>query len=155
MKRTAILSFTLMAFVFLAATAGLAGPGKPNFSPAVYADGKVFGTKGTTVLPPPNGHNEQSFDALYIITNSNNSMGQLPVAEAAPGNPYYNGGRWATKTVEWTEEGFAAHGTVPVLMSYDEIAHNYDIGYLEIFDEPPPGPNAPPDYFQCPLLPVK
>ena len=58
-----------------------AGPGKPNFGPSIYADGKVWGTKATTVLPAPNEHNHQSFDALYVITNSNNPDGQLPVAE--------------------------------------------------------------------------
>jgi hypothetical protein len=153
MNQKAILSLTLMVFVFIAATTGLAGPGKPNFIPAIYADGLPWGTKATTVLPAPNGHNVQSFDALYVIINSNNPMGQLPVGEAAPGNPNYNGGRWFTHTVEWTEEGFMDHGIVPVLTSEVEIEDHEGLGHLEItagsFDD------GPPVYFQCPLLPVK
>ena len=94
-------------------------PGKPNFSPSLYADGKAWGTKATAILPAPNDHNIRSFDKLFVITNSNNPMGQLPVAEAAPRNPDYNGGRWFTHTVEWTDEGFDAHGTVPIVTSYE------------------------------------
>ena len=73
-----------------------------------------------TALPAPNAHNMRSFDKLFMITNSNNPAGQLPVSEAAPGNPDYNGGRWWAQTVEWTEAGFLAHpGYVPVLTSYE------------------------------------
>jgi len=81
-------------------------------------------------------------------------MGQLPVAEAAPGNPDYNGGRWFTHTVEWTQDGFDAHGTVPVLTSYEELVIHYILGHLEITQGPPDG-GPPPPYFECPLLPVK
>ena len=135
------------------AAVGYAGPGKPSFGPELYADGKPWGTKATTVLPAPNENNRQSFDALYVITNSNNPEGQLPVGEAAPGNPDYNGGRWFTHSVEWNAAGFQAHGIVPVLMSYDDILFYYEAGQLEI--TPGSFPNGPPVYFQCPLLPVK
>ena len=68
------------------ATATLAAnPGQPNFSPALYGDGEVWGTKGAAAIPAPREHNRHSFDVLYVITNSNNPQGQLPVAEAAPG----------------------------------------------------------------------
>ena len=139
-----LISTTLSAF---------ANPGQPNFMPALYGDGEVWGTKGTTTLPAPNEHNRQSFDVLYVITNSNNPQGQLPVSEAAPGNPNYNGGRWFTHTVDWTEEGFMTHGTVPVLTSYDDIMYHFDMGHLVITQGSFPG--GPPRYFQCPLLPVK
>jgi len=43
---------------------------------------------------------------------------------------------------------------VPVLMSYEEIEYNYDMGYLKITSGSP-DPDAAPDYFQWPLLPVK
>jgi len=154
MNQKAILSLTLMALVLFTATAGLAAPGKPNFGPALYADGEVWGTKATTTLPPPNEHNLQSFDMLFVITNG--AAGQMPVGEAAPGNPNYNGGRWFTQTVMWTTEGMDSYDEegVPVLMSYEEIEYNYDMGYLAITPGSP-DPNAAPDYFQCPLLPVK
>lgn len=77
----------------------------------------------------------------------------MPVAEAAPGNPNYNGGRWFTHTVEWTQAGFDAHGTVPVLKSYGEVMLHYQLGHLTITPGSPDG--GPPPYFGCPLLPVK
>ncbi len=147
-----------IAFMMLVLTLGLimavpafAG-GKPNFTPQLWGDGELWGTKGVAALPAPNGHNDQSFDKLFVIINSNNPEGQLPVAEAAPGNPNYNGGRWFTHTVEWTQAGFNAHGTVPVLTSYEEVMHHYNLGHLDIT---PGSPGSPPDYFECPLLPVK
>jgi hypothetical protein len=153
MKRTAMMSFTLLAIVFLTVTTVWAGRGQPNFSPALYADGELWGTKATTTLPPPNDHNLQSFDKLFAITNG--APGQLPVGEAAPGNPNYNGGRWSTHTVMWTVDGMDYYiGNVPVLMSYEEIEDNYDMGFLAITPGSP-NPPTPPDYFQCPLLPVK
>jgi hypothetical protein len=136
-------------------TAGLAAanPGQPNFSAALWGDGKLWGTKGATALPAPNEYNRQSFDNLYVVTNSNNPQGQLPVAEAAPGNPNFNGGRWFTHTVEWTAEGFLAHGIVPVLTSYEEIKLHEGLGHLVV--TPGSFPGGPPVYFECPLLPAK
>ena len=125
----------------------------PDFSASVYGDGIAWGTKGTTALPAPNAHNRQAFDALYVVTNSNNPQGQLPVSEAAPGNPAYNGGRWFTHTAEWTAEGFMAHGIVPVLKSLDDIQLHESLGHLVL--TPGSFPDGPPVYFQCPLLPVK
>lgn len=139
----------LFALLLLAAAAQAAAP---NFTERVYGDGVAWGTKGTTALPAPNEYNRQSFDALYAFINSNNPQ-QLPVSEAAPGNPHYNGGRWFTHTVEWTAEGFQWHGIVPVLKSYDEIMEHKALGHLVI--TPGSFPGGPDIYFQCPLLPVK
>lgn len=138
--------------VLLSQTA-VAKPGMPNFMPSLYGDGDVWGTKETTVLPAPNTANRHSFDNLYVITNSNNPQGQLPVSEAAPGNPEYNGGRWFTHTVEWTAEGFLAHGIVPVLTSDEDIDYHESLGHLVV--TPGSFPDGPPVYFQCPLLPTK
>lgn len=143
-------SAVLASALFLTTTAMAEAP---NFSERIYGDGVAWGTKGTTVLPAPNEHNHQSFDPLFVVTNTNNPAGQLPVSEAAPGNPEYNGGRWFTHTVEWTAEGFMAHGIVPVLTSYDDILVHRDLGHLVI--TPGSFPDGPPVYFQCPLLPVK
>lgn len=125
----------------------------PNFSEAIYGDGVAWGTKGVTVLPAPNEFNRQSFDGLFVVTNSNNPQGQLPVSEAAPRNPDFSGGRWFTHTVEWTEAGFLAHGIVPVLKSYQEVLEHEALGHLVI--TPGSFPGGPPVYFECPLLPVK
>ena len=131
----------------------LADPGQPNFTPRVWADSELFGTKGTTTLPAPEPYNLQSYDKLFVVTNSNNPQGQLPVAEAAPGNPQYNGGRWFTHTVEWTAAGFQTHGIVPVLTSYEDVQLHAALGHLVV--TPGSHPMGPPVYFQCPLLPVK
>ena len=140
-----------MTLAALLTGSALAQAAQPNFEPALYADGELWGTKFTTVLPAHNDHNIQSFDKLFVIVNG--APGQLSVAEAAPGNPDYNGGRWFTHTAMWTDEGMAAHDPLPVLMSYDEIMLHHDLGYLEITQGSFNG--GPPDYFQCPLLPVK
>ena len=146
--------FHVLGIILTSTTlSAFANPGQPNFMPARYGDGEVWGTKGTTTLPAPNEHNRQSFDVLYVITNSNNPQGQLPVSEAAPGNPNYNGGRWFTHTVDWTDAGFIAHGTVPVLKSLEDIEHHLSLGHVVITQGSFPG--GPPRYFQCPLLPVK
>lgn len=140
------------ALLIAVATAVYAMPGAPDFAPHIYADGQAWGTKVTTLLRAPNERMMHSFDKLYVITNSNNPMGQLPVGEAAPGNPIYNGGRWYTHHVEWTQAGFDHHGTVPVLKSYDDIMLHYGLGHLTI--TPGSFPGGPPDFFSCPLLPV-
>ncbi|MBI4463516.1 MAG: hypothetical protein HY647_02320 [Acidobacteria bacterium] len=99
-NRTTVLA---IASILLLSVLSLANRGQPNFGPSVYGDGKAWGTKSAATLPAPNDHNLQSFDKLFVFVNG--AMGQLPVAEAAPGNPMYNGGRWFTHTVVWTQAG--------------------------------------------------
>lgn len=146
-------SSLLTTLLFLgAASAAQAAPGQPNFMPALYGDGDVWGTKFAAAIPGPNDHNGQSFDGLYIIRN--HPDGQLPVSEAAPGNPAYNGGRWNVNQVYWTADGFMAYGgDVPVLMSFDEILYEESLGHVLIVAGTFEG--GPPQYFLCPMLPVK
>lgn len=152
MVKKSLFIISLLSVNFSLILPASAMKGKPNFCPAVYADGETWGTKGTADLPAPNEHNVNSFDALYVITNGHPD--QLPVGEAAPGNPHYNGGRWLTQTVEWTEAGMEAHdGAVPLLTSYDDIMTHFYLGHLTITVGSPPG--GPPPYFQCPLLPAR
>ena len=49
--------------------------------------------------------------------------------------------------------GMAAHDPLPVLMSYEEVALHESLGHLVIAAGSFAG--GPPDYFQCPLLPVR
>jgi hypothetical protein len=152
LRKITIFTLVMALSLVFALPAFAAGP---TFEPAIYADGEVFSTQGLAILPAPTDNNMQSFDKLFVIVNSNNPEGQLPVSEAGPGNPNFNGGRWFTQTVEWTQAGFDAHGTVPVLKSYEDIMVHYNLGHLTITAGSPGGPGAPPDYFECPLLPVK
>jgi hypothetical protein len=153
MLRKITLIVSVLALSLMVVGTASANPGQPNFTPQIWGDGQLWGTKGAATLPAPNDNNVQSFDKLFVITNSNNPEGQLPVAEAAPGNPAYNGGRWFTHTVAWTQAGFDAHGTVPVLKSYADILFHYNLGHLTITPGSPEG--GPLPYFECPLLPVK
>lgn len=108
----------------------------PDFSnPAIYADGEVWATKGLGTLPAPNGKNNQSFDKLFLID------GQLPVAEAAPRNRHYNGGRWWVHNATWLINN------PPTVVSYAEIESYVEDGYLMVVPT-----NT---YFECPLLPFK
>jgi hypothetical protein len=106
----------------------------PNFGEAIYADGVAWGTKGNGPLPAPNEHNRQSFDGLYKFTNG--VEGQLAVAEAAPGNPAYNGGRWIEYSVTF-------NGNPELVTSFAQL-QTLDVTIVETGN-----------YFQCPLLPVK
>lgn len=129
--------FLALALVVIAQPVSAEGP---NFGPAIYADGQAWGTKGLGSLPPPNDHNAQSFDMLFAFTNG--AAGQLPVSEAGPGNPNYNGGRWSLQNATWVE------GAQPVLItSYDQLMMYVDAELITV--------TSAHTYFLCPLLPVK
>ena len=130
--------FTLaMVLVLLLVAAAPAFAAGPNFGSAIYADDVTWGTKGTTSLPAPNEDNRQSYDGLFKFTNG--VEGQIPVAEAAPGNPAYNGGRWIEYFVTFT-------GMPEMVTSYDQLSALADVGLVTIVESG--------NYFQCPLLPT-
>lgn len=148
-SRRTILSLT---FLFLLASSALADAGKPNFTPAVYGDGRVWGTKSAAIISAPTDENALSYDKLFVFVNA--PISQLPVSEAAPGNPSYNGGRWFVHSVVWTQAGLDAYpGGLPILTSYDDIQSHESLGHLLVMAGSPAG--GPPPYFECPLLPVK
>ena len=142
--------------------AGSAAGQSPDFSPRLWGDGEQWGTKVTGTISNPNSH---SLDKLFVIANPVTGMlpdGTLPVSDSAPGNPDYNGGRWHTHVAAWTDAGIDAHGeTPPLLTRYgpaddpESILFHHDLGHIEITAGSPGGEGAPPDYFRCPLLPVK
>lgn len=117
---------------------------KPDFGPHVIVDGVEFGTKAVTALPE-NEHNEHSFDNLYVFPGLDLSFQPL-IGDSKPGDTDYNGGRWKTFWVQWL-------GT-PVRLESDTELHAKEAeGELLIHEGSPPS-GAPPDYFECPLLPV-
>lgn len=140
----------------------VAKEGQPDFSARVWGDGEPWGTKVTGEIKNPN---ENSLDKFFVITTKDGVTaslpdGQAPVSEAAPGNPDYNGGRWWTHVAAWTEAGETAHGDpLPLLTRYgpdtdpESILFHANLGHIEIIEGSPSG--GPPDYFRCPLLPVK
>jgi hypothetical protein len=130
-KKMLAITLALALLIITVIPAFAAGP---NFGEAIYADGVAWGTKGNGDLPAPNAHNRQSFDGLYKFTNGVD--GQLAVAEAAPGNPAYNGGRWIEYSVTF-------NGDPELVTSYAQL-QTLDVTIVETGN-----------YFQCPLLPVK
>jgi len=135
-KISVIFCFTIM--VCMVSSHALAE--SPDFSnPAIYADGKSWATKGLNPFPAPNGKNNQSFDFLFIFTNG--ADGQLPVAEAAPRNPKYNGGRWNAYSATW------AIPNPPLVTSYLQLDGYVEDGFLIV--------QSLDNYFECPLLPTK
>jgi hypothetical protein len=134
-KKIFALAFIVALLVVAAVPAFAAGP---NFGPAIYADNETWGTKGNADLPAPNGNNNQSFDGLFKFPGGE-IEGQLAVAEAAPGNPAYNGGRWIEYNVTW-------NGTPELVTSYAQLHALEMAGEVTITETG--------NYFQCPLLPV-
>lgn len=135
MKKKLLASTIALALLVITAVPAFAAG--PAFEPRIFADGVAWGTKGTTDLPAPNANNEQSYDGLFIFTNGVD--GQLAVSEAGPGNPAYNGGRWAAYSVTWND-GF----TPELVTSYDQLQALEDAGAVTV--------EAQHKYFQCPLL---
>ena len=133
-----ILFLTVVTILLLGAAVP-AFAGGPNFGEIIYADDATWGTKATTSLPAPNDHNRQSFDGLFTFSDDA-AQGQLAVAEAAPGNRTYNGGRWIVYEVTWVGD--------PVLVTSYAQLHTLMMDGEVTIDEAGA-------YFQCPLLPVK
>lgn len=163
MKRYSIIGIIILALLALVTTPVVALPGKPNFSPQVYGDGDVWGTKGTAIIKGPNGHNNQSFNMLFIVVYDDGELApvQKPVADAAPGNPEYTP-RWWTHTAEWNVAPHATFTFYEEKDAYDlggtdwqNLAAHVALGHLTITEGPPAVEGAPPAYFVCPLLPVK
>lgn len=141
----AVLSLSTLA---LAAPA-LAG-GATKVDNAIWNDGDLYGTvvTPTSFVAPP----EHSTDIIYSFMMSG-VAGQRSIAEAAPGDPDFNGGRWSVMQVMYTESGLAAltdgdpsQPTALVELTSDaELMEHVELGHLEVF---PTG-----FYFECPMLP--
>ena len=121
-----------LALGVLASTPAAAEP--PEFAGRIYGDGEVWATKGVADLPLPNGRNDRSYDELFPSPGTD----LLPVSEAAPGNPHYNGGRWAVHPLTW-------HVEPKQLTSYEEVQEYAAAGKLDISDDVV-------DAFECPLV---
>lgn len=90
----------LFALAISSASAGVSGP-------AFYVDGVVYRTVGTPTNLPVNDGNEHSFDIIYQL----HGVQDLNVAEAAPGDRDYNGGRWMVYSITFDDydAALAAH----------------------------------------------
>jgi hypothetical protein len=138
----------LFAIVMVSAVTAVMAEGATRVAGAVWADGELFDTIITPAsfqMPP-----EGSTDVIYSFMMSG-LEGQASVADASPGNPDYNGGRWDVHMAVFTEAGlefFDPDGdgqTNLVLTSADEVHQYATMGYIAI--------HQANFYFECPLLP--
>lgn len=128
-------TFSVLAVAVL--TVGLlAGPASAEGSPivpdAIWADGELHGT--ILLGPLPYRDNDHSFDQLFLVP------GQQAVAEAAPDNPAYKGGRWLPVPVTWNADPY-------LLTSYAEVQAAAAAGDITL------GNPVTEAAFSCPLLP--
>lgn len=114
----------------------------------IWAEGNIYGT----VLTDTSFRNTRpgNTDVLYNFDMSG-LVGQRPVAEAAPGDTDYNGGRWSVRIVTFTAQGMVAHdpdgdGMVNFeLDNADDVVAHEALGHLTIMDTDVS--------FECPLIP--
>lgn len=66
--------------------------------PAFYVDGSLYRTVGTPTDFSGTGAPDHSFDTIYEFGGL-----QMNVAEAAPGDRDYNGGRWRVEVLHFTD----------------------------------------------------
>jgi hypothetical protein len=130
-----------LAFALLLASASLVVAGTDDratvrLEPAIYANDQLYGTVVTQNTDFSKAHPAQSLDTIY------NFRGVQPsVADAAPGDPGFNGGRWAVMLVSWNA------GTTPrLLTNADAVEAAIAAGELTAV--------GPVRYFVCTLIPL-
>jgi hypothetical protein len=145
--RTSVVGLVLG--VVLAVTSATAAPAQ-RAAGAIWAHDILYDTvlTDTSFMAPPAG----STDVIYNFMMSGLD-GQHSVAETAPGDRDYNGGRWSVQAVVFTDEGLAAFDTNndghvdegEELTNAEDVLDAEADGYLEITDIG--------FYFECPLQP--
>jgi len=87
-NRSALLPLAVFALLALAVPAAWAGAGPPGGT--IYVHDVAYRTVGTPADLPPHG----KFDTIYVLGGNLAS-----VAESAPGDQDFNGGRWEVRKV--------------------------------------------------------
>lgn len=90
MKRSSAILVLSMLAALAVSTAAIAQLGPPGGK--IYANDQLFKTIGTPADLP----NQGKFDTIYVLGH-----GLANVADAAPGDMEYNGGRWEVRLVEF------------------------------------------------------
>jgi hypothetical protein len=116
----ALLSALAVATSIAAAPVAAGGPPKLAF----YIDGVRYRTVGTPTDFSNTGAPDSTYDKIYALGN-----GLANVADAAPGDTDFNGGRWAVYPVTWY--------TTPTQLTSDaEVLAWADAGALSIASSP-------------------
>jgi len=112
----------------------VAAGGPPSLS--FFVDGAQYRTIGTPTDFTNTGAPASSFETIYALGD-----GLINVAEAAPGQPGFRGGRWKVLPVTWN--------TAPVQLTSDEQVLMYAAnGWITIG-------TTPVKEFECPVIPVQ
>jgi hypothetical protein len=131
MRRLFSLAAAIGLLLALAAPPVAAGNGPPSL--AFYVDGVRYRTVATPTDLSGTGAPAHSFDRIYALGGT-----LANVAEAKPGDPDYNGGRWMVLPVEW-------HTTPTQLTSAEQVQAWADTGLLTIA-------STPVKMFVCPVI---
>jgi len=97
----------------------------------IYASDRMFKTIGTPAILPPHGN----FEPIYVLGG-----GLANVAEAAPGEPGFVGGRWEVRPITWLTISPTQFTNAAQIHAAAD-AHQISIG-------------EPVKYFECPLIPA-
>jgi len=148
MKKKSVIVWLAIA-LSLVITAGAAHAASAmRVADAIWAHDELYDTvlTDTTFESPP----LHSTDIIYNFSMSG-LEGQRSVAEAAPGDPDYNGGRWNVYMVTFTDTGLTVHdpdgdGIVNFeLTSAEAVLEHEDLGHIVL--------NPANFYFECPMIP--
>ena len=100
MSRNRVLTSLAAAGLTVGAATVIAAPAHAGVSgPAFYVDHVLYRTVATPTDLSRTGAPDSSFDAIYAFAD------QRSVAEAAPGDVGYNGGRWQVHAVAVDDYG--------------------------------------------------
>jgi hypothetical protein len=122
-----------VALALTSGTALAAASGPPHLG--IYADGQLYRTIGTPTDFSGTGAPVSSFEPLYALGGD-----LVNVAEAAPGQPGFRGGRWIVLPVTW-------HTTPSQLTSSSQVHALAGAGLITIG-------TVPLQEFECPLIRV-
>ena len=123
-------------FTLALAVSTVAAGGPPALS--FYVDGDRYRTIATPTDLSNTGAPDHSFDRIYAL-----GPGLINVAEAKPGDPDYNGGRWMVIPVTWDAD-------VPLeerQLTDAETVEQYEADGKLSFGEPE-------TFFVCPVINV-
>ncbi len=144
------LTFALAAVVALATAAGaLAGGSGGVTGPAIYVDGQLYRTVGTPTDLSHTGAPDSSFQTIYALAGQ-----PYNVADAAPGDPGFRGGRWRVHGVAYNTDYAATVAAHDANGSGDlDSAAEVEAALAD------PGPGGATDLgvvksFECPVIPV-
>jgi hypothetical protein len=133
---TGAIAATMLLSVAAGSVAASHGNGPPSLS--FYADGVRWRTVGTPTDFFHTGAPASSFEAIYALGQDTQGNDLINVAEAAPGDPGFRGGRWMVLPITWN--------TTPIQLTSGAQVEDYAAhGWLTISD-------TPVKEFECPVI---